>query len=156
MRSEKLISLEQKEELERELNFLVNEKKPAIIKQIQEARAQGDLSENADYDAAKNEQGVIEKRISEIRNTLNTSKLITNENKIEGQVSIGDKVQYINVETNEEHWFKIVGSEETDPINNKISYESPVAVALLNNKKGDIVEVKSIEKPYKIKITKIF
>lgn len=150
-----LLTLEDKQKLETELDFLINVRRPEIIKQIQDAREQGDLSENADYDAAKNEQGRIEEQIQKIKHILENSTIIDSSAIDVNVVSIGCTVTVFDYQDNKEYSFTIVGSEGSDPENFKISNESPLAKSIIGLKKGDTVEVKGIEKPYRVKIEKI-
>ena len=150
-----LLTLEDKQKLETELDFLINVRRPEIIKQIQDAREQGDLSENADYDAAKNEQGRIEEQIQKIKHILENSTIIDSSTIDVNVVSIGCTVTVFDYQDNKEYPFTIVGSEGSDPENFKISNESPLAKSIIGLKKGDTVEVKGIEKPYRVKIEKI-
>lgn len=149
-----LMTNEGKKKLEKELKTLINEKRPNIIKQIQEAREQGDLSENADYDAAKNIQAQIEARIKEIETILANVKIITS-NVDENLVSIGSIVTLKDLQLNKVFTYKIVGPIETDPSQNKISNESPLAKSILGKKIGDESYVKGIDEPYSIKIINI-
>lgn len=150
-----LLTLEDKQKLETELDFLINVRRPEIIKQIQDAREQGDLSENADYDAAKNEQGRIEEQIQKIKHILENSTIIDSSTIDVNVVSIGCTVTVFDYQDNKEYSFTIVGSEGSNPENFKISNESPLAKSIIGLKKGDTVEVKGIEKPYRVKIEKI-
>lgn len=150
-----LLTLEDKQKLETELDFLINVRRPEIIKQIQDAREQGDLSENADYDAAKNEQGRIEEQIQKIKHILENSTIIDSSTIDVNVVSIGCTVTVFDYQDNKEYSFTIVGSEGSDPENFKISNESPLAKSIIGLKKDDTVEVKGIEKPYRVKIEKI-
>ncbi len=140
-------------ELETELNELKNEKRPEIIEAIKDARAQGDLSENADYDAARTAQAEVEARIKEIEYMLNNAKIIE---KTESHVvGLGSTVTIEYVDDNEEEVYSIVGSMEADPFENKISNESPIGKAILGKREGDIIEVESPTGSYKIKIVKL-
>ena len=141
------------EELKRELDDLINVQRPKNIIAIKEARALGDLSENADYDAAKNEQAEIEGRIKKIEKMLENAEII-DEIKTD-KVSIGSTVAIKYVDDDDTDEYKIVGSQEADPFMSKISNESPIALAILNKKVGDIVEVESPNGVYKIEITEI-
>ena len=141
------------EELKSELDELINVKRPANIIAIKEARALGDLSENADYDSAKNEQAEIEGRIKRLEKMLENVEII--ENKSTGKVSIGSTVAIKYVDDDDTDEYKIVGSQEADPFSGKISNESPIAKAIFNKKVGDIVEVESPNGVYKIEITEI-
>ena len=141
-------------ELKDELDELINVRRPQNIKEIKEARAQGDLSENADYDAARNEQAEIEGRIKKIEYMLENAEVI--ENKNTDSVSLGSTVgiKYVDDEDDMDE-YKIVGSQEADPFASKISNESPIAKALFNHKVGDIVTVDSPNGSYQIEITEI-
>lgn len=138
-------------EAENELNELKNVRRPEVIKALKEARALGDLSENADYDAARNEQAIIEAKIQELEYKLEHAEIIDNKKK--NEVSLGSTVT-ISYDDGEEE-YKIVGSMEADPFENKISNESPLGIALLKHKIGDSVEVASPNGGYIIKIKKI-
>ena len=142
------------EDLKKELDDLVTVKRPANIIAIKEARALGDLSENADYDSAKNEQAVIEGRIAKIEKMLENVQSI--EEGATDTVSLGSTVT-IAYEDDEDETdeYKIVGSQEADPFMSKISNESPIAQALLNRKVGDVVTVESPNGTYQVKITEI-
>ena len=139
-------------EAETELNELKNVRRPEIIKALKEARAQGDLSENADYDAARNEQAQVEAKIQELEYKLEHADIIDNQNKDE--VNLGSIVT-ISFDDGETEEYKLVGSMEADPFENKISNESPLGIALLKHKIGDVVEVASPNGGYNIKIEKI-
>jgi transcription elongation factor GreA len=147
-----LISHEKLAELKKELKELVEVKRPEVIKHIQEARAQGDLSENADYDAAKDTQGEIEGKINEINSILNNYELINDNN--EGKlISIGSKVSIDDGKDTDV--YEIVGTIEANPFENKISNHSPLATSLLGHKEGETVVVQGVETPYKVKIVKV-
>lgn len=139
-------------EAETELNDLKNVRRPEVIRALKEARAQGDLSENADYDAARNEQAMIEAKIQELEYKLEHAEII--DNKDNGIVDLGSTVT-ISYDDGETEEYKLVGSMEADPFENKISNESPLGIALLKHKIGDIVEVASPNGGYNIKIEKI-
>ena len=153
---EKKIYLTQQgfEELKNELDNLINVKRPANIQAIKEARALGDLSENADYDAAKNDQAEIEGRIKKIEKMLENVEII--EKGDSSVVSLGTTVSIKYVDDEDEtDEYQIVGSQEADPFMSKISNESPIAKAIMNKKVGDIVEVESPTGVYKIEIIDI-
>ena len=140
-------------ELKNELDNLINVRRPENITAIKEARALGDLSENADYDAARNEQAELEGRIKKLEKMLENVEIIE---KIDtDKVSIGSTVSIKYVDDDDTDEYKIVGSQEADPFMSKISNESPIAKAILNKKVGDIVEVESPNGFYKIEITEI-
>lgn len=139
-------------EAEEELNELKNVRRPEVIKALKEARALGDLSENADYDAARNEQAIIEAKIQELEYKLEHAEIIDNANK--GEVNLGSLIT-ISYDDGEQEEYKIVGSMEADPFENKISNESPLGIAVLNHKIGDKVLVESPNGGYNITIEKI-
>jgi len=140
-------------ELETELNELKNVRRPEVITALKEARAMGDLSENADYDAARNEQAQIEARIKELEYKLEHSKII-DKKKAGGSAGIGSIVT-IQDEDGDEEEYKLVSSVEADPFNNKISVESPIGVAIKGHKTGDTVLVESPNGGYNIKILNV-
>ena len=140
-------------DLETELNNLKSNDRPRIIEAIKEARAQGDLSENADYDAARDEQAKIEARIQELEYMLEHAKII--EKKSGDVVSVGTTVTVKYVDDDEEEVYSIVGSMEADPFENKISNESPIGKAIMNKKVGDTISVDSPNGAYDIKIVSI-
>ena len=139
-------------EAETELNDLKNVRRPEVIRALKEARTQGNLSENADYDADRNEQAMIEAKIQELEYKLEHAEIIDNKDK--GIVDLGSTVT-ISYDDGETEEYKLVGSMEADPFENKISNESPLWIALLKHKIGDIVEVASPNGGYNIKIEKI-
>ena len=129
--------------LEDELQDLkVNRRREVAVK-IKEAREQGDLSENAEYDAAKDEQRDIELRIEEIDNILKNAEVVVEDEIDLEKINVGCKVKVFEIEEDEEMEFRIVGSTEANSLQNKISNESPVGRALLGKKVGDIVDVET-------------
>lgn len=142
------------DEIKEELNYLINEKRPENIIAIKEARALGDLSENADYDAARNEQAEIEARIKKLEAIVENVEII--EEVTTDEVGLGNtvKIAYVDDEDDLDE-YKIVGSQEADPFESKISNEAPIAVALMGHKVGDIVSVNSPNGSYEIKIVEI-
>ena len=141
-------------EIEEELNNLKEVKRPEVIKALKDARALGDLSENADYDAARNEQAKVEGRIQELEKLLEVAELI--EKRDTDKVGLGTtvKIMYDEDEDDVEE-YRIVGSKEADPSNNKISNESPLAKAIMNAKVGDICTVESPNGNYNVKVLEI-
>ncbi len=127
--------------LQDELDFLINVRVEENKKEISTARAYGDLSENSEYDAAKQEQAIIHSRINELREMIANAKVVDESQIDETKVSVGSIVKFFNVERNKEFTFHIVGSYETDPENGKISDSSPIGVALLGAGEGDEVVV---------------
>lgn len=141
------------EELKRELDELKLVKRPQVIDALKDARAQGDLSENAEYDAARTEQAIVESRIKELEAMLERAEIIT---KVDSDVvSIGSKVTLEYVDDDESEEYFIVGSSEADPFTNKISNESPIAKAVLGFKVGEVVSVESPNGKYDVKIVAI-
>ena len=118
--------------LKKELDDLINVRRPENVQAIKEARALGDLSENAEYDAARNEQAVIEARIKQLEKMLENVSIIADVST--DSVGIGNTVCIKYVDDDEEDEYKIVGSQEADPFESKISNESPIAQALFNHK----------------------
>ncbi len=140
-------------DLESELNDLKLNKRPAVIEALQEARALGDLSENAEYDAARNEQAQVEGRIKELEYKLEHCIVMDGSDK--NTVNVGSTVVINYVEDDEEEEYKIVGSMEADPFENKISNESPIGKAIIGKKVGELVSVPSPNGSYQIKIVNI-
>ena len=128
---------------EDELHNLKVVKRKEVAQKIKEAREQGDLSENAEYDAAKDEQRDIELRIEELEKLLKNAEVVVEEEIDLEKINIGCKVKVYAIEEDEEMEFKIVGSTEANSLQNKISNESPVGQALLGKKVGDVVDVET-------------
>ncbi|HEY8363345.1 MAG TPA: transcription elongation factor GreA [Tissierellaceae bacterium] len=127
--------------LENELEELKTVKRKEIAEKIKQALSFGDISENSEYDEAKNEQAQLEDRINKLESMLRNAKIIDKEEITTDKVSIGSRVLVKDLEFDEEMEYTIVGSAEADPYNGKISNESPVGKALLGRKSGDIVDV---------------
>lgn len=155
MKSKNTVYLTQEglDALKVELDDLITNKRPENIQAIKEARALGDLSENAEYDAARNEQAVIESRIQQLEKMLENVSIISEVST--DMVGIGNTVAIKYVEDDEEDEYKIVGSQEADPFESKISNESPIAKALFEHKVGDIVTVESPNGSYEVEIIEI-
>ncbi|MCC6613647.1 MAG: transcription elongation factor GreA [Anaerolineae bacterium] len=134
------LTVEGKQELERELNTLVSVRRPELAQKLAEAVAQGDLKENADYHDAKEQQAFIEGRIKYLENLLRSAVLIENDGA-SGVVGLGTRVTIVEDGVDEEETYTIVGAAEANPGERKISNESPVGSALLGHKKGDKVKV---------------
>ncbi|MBR2588072.1 MAG: transcription elongation factor GreA [Bacilli bacterium] len=139
------------EDMKKELEYLKMEKRPAVIEALKEARALGDLSENAEYDAARNEQSEVENRILTLEKQIEKAIVIKNTGKDE--VGVGNTVEIEYIEDSEKEKYTIVGIKEADPFENKISNESPIAKAILGAKLGDVRSVLSPNGEYKVKIT---
>jgi transcription elongation factor GreA len=129
--------------LKAEFEKLMKVDRPTNIKAIAEARAHGDLSENAEYHAAKERQSFIEGRINELQNKLARANVIDPSKIKHDKVAFGARVTVLDLETDKEHVFTIVGTEEADATNGKISLSSPVGRALVGKKVGDMVEIKA-------------
>ena len=128
---------------EDELQNLKVVKRKEVAQKIKEAREQGDLSENAEYDAAKDEQRDIELRIEELEKLLKNTEVVVEDEIDLDKINIGCKVKVYDVDEDEEMEFKIVGSTEANSLQNKISNESPVGQALMGKKAGDVVDVET-------------
>ena len=142
------------ENLEQELQELKVVRRKDVAAKIKEARGQGDLSENAEYDAAKEEQAEIEARIVTIENMLRNAEVIDSVNATD-TISIGNTVKLFDNEFEEELEYAIVGSAEADPFNGKISNESPIGMAIIGHKVGDVVEVEAKDGVISFKILEI-
>ena len=142
-------------ELETELNYLKTDKRNEVLNSLKEARALGDLSENAEYDSAREEQGKLEARIKEVEYILEHATIIDDAQTEKDKVTIGSTVSLQYDGDDEVEEYRIVGSQEADPFNNKISNESPIARAILGKKVGDMAEVDSPNGTYKVKIVKV-
>lgn len=138
-----ILTYEGLKKYEEELENLKVVKRKEVAEKIKEARAQGDLSENAEYDAAKDEQRDIEARIEELEKILKNAEVVVEEEVDLDKIGIGCTVQIHDVEYDEDLEYKIVGSSEADSLKGKISNESPVGKALIGAKKGDTVEVET-------------
>ncbi len=143
------------EKIEKELHFLKQVKRKEVASRIKEAISYGDISENSEYENAKNEQAFVEGRIATLEKWLRNSRLLTKEDQDEEKVSLGDKVKLWDVDGEEEMEFTIVGTAEADPSDNKISNESPVGKAIIGKKPGDFLEVEVPAGLLKLKVLKI-
>ena len=142
------------EAAKKELDYLTKVKRAEIVERIQEARSHGDLSENAEYDAARNEQAANEGEILELDYKLKNAVIIE-ETEDTSVVHIGSTVTVYDDDLEEEATYTIMGTTEADAMKNVISNESPVGAALLRHKKGETVTVKAPDGEYKLKIIKI-
>ena len=145
MASEKknIMTYEGLKKLEDELQELKGVRRKEVSQKIKEAREQGDLSENAEYDAAKDEQRDIEARIEELEKILKNAEVVDDDEIDNNKVSVGCIVKVFDLEFDEEIEFKIVGSTEANSLQNKISNESPVGAALIGKESGDVVSVET-------------
>lgn len=143
------------QELKAELEELKTVKRPENIQALKDARALGDLSENAEYDSARNDQAIIETRITELEKIFDTAEVISEDKISRDSVSIGTSVKIKFIEDNETEIYTVVGRTEADPFENKISNESPIAQAILGKKNGDVATVKCDAGDYDVKIVEI-
>ncbi len=148
-----ILTKEGKKDLQKEYKQLVEVERPKIIEELAESRAQGDLSENAEFDAARERQAQVEDRIRSIEAILDNSKVIYQQNK-KDIIRIGSKFDLQDQRTKNTIELMIVGSQEADPFEGKISNESPLAEAVLGAAQDDIVTVE-VEDKFKVKIIKI-
>lgn len=141
--------------MEAELENLKTVRRQEVAEKIKEARGQGDLSENAEYDSAKEEQAEIEARIVVLEKMLRNAEVIDEEGGSKDTVGLGATVTLLDVEFDEEMEYTIVGSAEADPMNGRISNESPVGMALLGHKTGDSISINTPDGEAVFKILKI-
>ncbi len=152
--AEVFLTAEGKKQLEDRLEYLKVVGRAEMAEKIRVAREFGDLSENAEYDIAKDEQAKMEAEIIEIEAKLRNCKIIK-ENVKGNKVQIGSTITILDLTDNEQYSYKIVGTHESDPLNNKISNESPLGKAVLDRSEGDECLVKTPKHEYKVKIIKI-
>ena len=144
------------EELKAKIEHLRTERRREVAQRIKEAREFGDISENAEYDDAKNEQAMLEKQIGDLEEKLRGAKVIDAKHVDTDVVGVGVTVHLTDQKTDKSSKFRIVGSAEADPAESKLSNESPVGRALIGHKRGDVVSVEVPRGPKrKLKITKI-
>ena len=155
MAKEYKLSPERLKELQEEMNYLKTVREKEVAELIKEARSFGDLSENSEYDEAKNEQGKLYSRIAELEEILSNCVVIEEGDNDGDYVRLGSTVTVLDKEFNEEETYKIVGSQEADPMNGAISEDSPFGKALLGKNAGDDVVVEAPAGPIEYKILKI-
>ena len=155
MAKEYKLSPERLKELQDEMQYLKSVREKEVAELIKEARSFGDLSENSEYDEAKNEQGKLYSRIAEVENILANYVVIEEDASAGSEVRLGSTVTVLDKEFNEEEVYKIVGSQEADPMNGSISEDSPFGRALLGKNKGDEVTVDAPAGPVYYKVIKI-
>ena len=143
MAKEYKLSAERLEELKQELVYLKTVREKEVADQIKEARSFGDLSENSEYDEAKNEQGKLYSRIAEVENILQNCVVIEDSGADSNTVRLGSKIRVKDLEFDEEESYQVVGSQEADPMNGRISEDSPFGKALLGGAVGDQVQVEA-------------
>ena len=149
-----LVTKEGLDELLKEQDNLIHVVRDEVIRELQEARAQGDHSENADYDAARDRQARVEARIRDLEAMIANAEIISEDKKAATKktVSLGSTVTILDMSTNEEETYNIVGSIEADPLNGKLSNITPLATSLMDHKIGDVVEIETAEEPYQVKV----
>ncbi|MEG0290103.1 MAG: transcription elongation factor GreA [Erysipelotrichaceae bacterium] len=152
-----LVTKEGLDDLLKEQDNLIHVVRKEVIKELQEARAQGDLSENADYDAARDHQARVEARIRDLEAMLSNVELIDEKDKKTSSktVSLGSKVKIKDLSDESEEEYTIVGSVEADPLNGKLSNMTPLAIALMDHKINEVVRVENVEEPYSVKIIEL-
>ncbi|NLB38944.1 MAG: transcription elongation factor GreA [Clostridiales bacterium] len=138
-----VVSVEGMKKLEEQLQYLSTTRRAEVAEMIATARGFGDLSENAEYDEAKNEQSRLEAQIIELENTIRTAIIIDDDDITTDRVNIGTTVRLLDKELKEEVEYTIVGGSESDPMRNVISNESPMGSALLGKKRGEIARVQA-------------
>ncbi|MFS0672893.1 transcription elongation factor GreA [Ornithinibacillus sp. 179-J 7C1 HS] len=146
---------EGKEKLEQELLYLKTERRQEVVERIKVARDFGDLSENSEYDAAKDEQAFVESRISQVEKMIRNAVIIENDNENPNMVSLGKSVTFKELPDGEEETYTIVGSAEADPFEGKISNDSPMAKSLLGHEIGEEVAVVTPGGEIQVKILKV-
>ena len=149
------MTAEGKEKLQAELKNLKLVKRPEVIQRIKVARSFGDLSENSEYDAAKDEQSHVEDRIAQVEDMLKYAQVVDADSVDPNEVSVGKTVTYTEVGTDDPETYTLVGSDEYDPLNGKISNDSPIAQALLGKKKGETVSITTPGGQFDVVINKV-
>ncbi len=149
------MTLEGKEKLEKELENLKTVKRKEVVERIKIARSFGDLSENSEYDAAKDEQAFVEGRISTLENMIRNAKIIQEDDMNSDTVQLGKKVTFIELPDGDKETYTIVGSAEADPFEGKISNDSPIAKSLLGHKIGAQVTVQTPGGEMSVKIVEV-
>ena len=149
------MTAEGKEKLQAELKNLKLVKRPEVIERIKVARSFGDLSENSEYDAAKDEQSHVEDRIAQVEDMLKYAQVVDADSVDPNEVSVGKTITYTEVGTDDPETYTIVGSDESDPLNGKISNDSPIAQALLGKKKGETVSITTPGGQFDVVINKV-
>ena len=149
---EVLLTYEGLKKLEAELSYLRGDRRREVAERMKQAKSHGDLSENSEYDEARLEHAQVESKIIEVENKLKNAHIIDDDEVSTEEVSIGSKVRLFDVEFNEEAEYRIVGSTEANPSENKISNESPVGKALIGHKSGETIDAQTPNGVLKFKI----
>ena len=137
------MSAEGLKDLEKQLEYLKNVRRAEVAQKLKEARSFGDLSENAEYDEAKNEQAMLEAEIVDVEMKINNAEVVSDSDLSTDEIGVGSYVKLKDLELDEVMELQIVGSTEADPENNKISEDAPIGIAALKKKVGDILEVEA-------------
>ncbi|MCQ2453411.1 MAG: transcription elongation factor GreA [Clostridia bacterium] len=153
--SSKKITASGLEELKKKLYYLENDRRNEILKAIEIAKGFGDLSENAEYTAAREDQSKNETEILALKEEINNAEVIADEEITGDKVNLGTTVRILDLELDEEEVYSIVGTREADPMNNKISLESPYGIALVGKRAGDVVTVIAPDGEFQLKILSI-
>jgi transcription elongation factor GreA len=152
---EVILTPEGYKKLQEEIEILSTIRRREVAERIREAREFGDIAENAEYDAAKNDQAHLEARIAVLEERLKDARVVTKKEIRSGEVSVGTKVRLKDMSSNKTVEYHIVGSAEADPAEMKLSNESPVGKAIMGHKKGDVVEVSAPRGALKFKIMEV-
>jgi transcription elongation factor GreA len=152
---ENYVTAEGLEKLKEELDYLVTKKRKEVVERLKVARAHGDLSENSEYDAAKDEQAFVESRIQQLEEAIKNAKLIDSSQINGDRVSVGKTVVFEELPDGEQEEYTIVGSTESDPLSGKISNDSPMAKGLLGKKVGDKVSIQTPGGDMEVKIVDV-
>ena len=155
MEKQVILTYERLKELEKELEYLKTEKRKEVSEKIKVARGFGDLSENAEYDEAKKEQGEVEVKIVNLEKMLKNAKVIDEDEIDTSKVVVGTKVKILDIDFEEETVYEIVGSTEANSLKGKISNESPVGKALIGTKVGDVITVETPAGSFQYKVLEI-
>lgn len=152
---ETFVTEEGLQKLKDELEYLITEKRKEVVEKIKVAREHGDLSENSEYDAAKEEQAFVESRIQQIEKMIRNAKLIEAEHTDSDTVTVGKKVIFKELPDGDQEEYTIVGTTEADPLQGKISNDSPMAKGLLGKKAGDTVVIQTPGGDMKVEIVEV-
>jgi transcription elongation factor GreA len=150
-----LLTKEGYEKVVAEHEYLVSVKREEVAQHLKEAKSYGDLSENSEYDAAKNEQAELEERIAKLEAMMRNAQIVDEEELTGEHVNLGLGVRIKNIETGKQFTYTIVGITDADPFSNKISNASPVGKALLGRRKGDVVEIETANGMVRYKVMEI-
>lgn len=148
------MSRERYEEIAKELEYLQTVREKEVAEQIKEARSYGDLSENSEYDEAKNEQGKLYSKIAELKNQLENAEIVEKTGR-SGSIGIGSKVRILDLEYDEEEEYQIVGSQESNPVLGRISDDSPIGRGLIGHRTGDTITIEAPAGDLQYKILKV-